>query len=419
MNKKALLLCSLLPISSAMANTFSFSEDLIPSSRFGWSDILSVIQPTTSTYVRCWYRTGASHDEAGSDWVWAKDTNGKDYKINGYWWSPFTAKNMFYTETPQQEIKQRCEQTIGTNNPNADILYYASDYGVSLNHTIWTNDKVVRKGINRIVAFGDSLSDTGNMFNATQWRFPDPSSWYAGHFSNGLVWTEYLGNNQQLPVYNWAVGGAAGSNQYALLTGVKDQIKSYLTYMESAKHHDPDNTLYTFIFGLNDFMNYNRSVEDVKSDFSDALNNLTQFGAKNLLLLTLPDATYAPQFKYSSDDEIEKVRAKIIAFNQYIREQVKQRQTSGINIQLYDAYTLFNSMINSPQQHGFVNAKDACLDINRSSAFDYLKSHNLTNDCAQYGSDKYVFWGVTHPTTAAHSYISDQIMMEMLGYYPF
>jgi thermolabile hemolysin len=76
-------------------------------------------------------------------------------------------------------------------------------------------------------------------------------------------------------------------------------------------------------------------------------------------------------------------------------------------------------MTSNPQQHGFENASDACLNINRSSSADYLKSHSFTNDCAYYGSDKYVFWGVTHPTTAAHKYIADNIIAEEFLKFPF
>ncbi|MEF1174055.1 thermolabile hemolysin, partial [Vibrio sinaloensis] len=42
-----------------------------------------------------------------------------------------------------------------------------------------------------------------------------------------------------------------------------------------------------------------------------------------------------------------------------------------------------------------------------------------TNECALYGSDKYVFWGVTHPTTAAHKYIADNIIAEQFSQFPF
>lgn len=374
----------------------------------------------TQTYVRCWYRSDISNDSVATDWKWARDKGDNYYTIEGYWWSPSSYKNMFFSETPQSEIKQRCDETLDLQHDAADITYFAADSRFSYNHSIWTNDEERQENqINRIITFGDSLSDTGNLFNGSQWVFPNANSWFLGHFSNGLVWTEYLAKEKKIPLYNWAVGGAAGTNQYGVLKGIYDQVTSYLRYMEAAKNYKPENSLFTLEFGLNDFMNYDRSVVDVKADFSSALIRLTGSGAQNILLFTLPDATKAPQFKYTSDAETELVRRKIIEFNLFIEEQVSYYKQRGLNIVLFDAYTLFNSITENPQQHGFQNATEPCLDIQRHSAADYLYQHNLTNECAAYGSDHYVFWGVTHPTTAVHKYLAEHILMTHLSTFNF
>ncbi|MDH5929999.1 SGNH/GDSL hydrolase family protein [Vibrio splendidus] len=415
MKNTALILALTIPFGAYAA------DDSIPIPESMTSaQVLSTQGSETYSYVRCWYRTDASHDSAATDWKWAKKENGDDYTINGYWWSSVSFKNMFYSDTPQSEIKQRCEQTLGIQHDAADITYFAADNRFSYNHSIWTNDNAVQANtINRIVTFGDSLSDTGNLFNGSQWVFPNANSWFLGHFSNGLVWTEYLAKAKDVPLYNWAVGGAAGTNQYVALTGVYDQVTSYLTYMRVAKNYRPENSLFTLEFGLNDFMNYDREVADVKADFSSALIRLTESGASNILLFTLPDATKAPQFKYSTEQEIIKVRGKLLEFNQFIKAQAEYYQSQGKNMVLFDASALFASITDDPEQHGFRNASDACLDINRSSAADYLRSHSLTNDCATYGSDSYVFWGVTHPTTATHKYIADHIFAYSFSTFDF
>ncbi|MFA0571874.1 SGNH/GDSL hydrolase family protein [Vibrio splendidus] len=415
MKNTAFILALTLPFGAYAA------EDSIPTPESITSaQVFSTQGSETYSYVRCWYRTDVSHDSPATDWKWAKKENGDYYTINGYWWSSVSFKNMFYSDTPQPEIKQRCEETLDIQNDVADITYFAADNRFSYNHSIWTNDNVVKANtINRIVTFGDSLSDTGNLFNGSQWVFPNANSWFLGHFSNGLVWTEYLAKAKDVPLYNWAVGGAAGTNQYVALTGVYDQVTSYLTYMKVAKNYRPENSLFTLEFGLNDFMNYDREVADVKADFSSALIRLTESGASNILLFTLPDATKAPQFKYSTEQEIIKVRGKILEFNQFIKAQAEYYQSHGKNVVLFDASALFASITDDPKQHGFRNASDACLDINRSSAADYLRSHSLTNDCATYGSDSYVFWGVTHPTTATHKYIADHILAYSFSTFDF
>lgn len=195
----------------------------------------------------------------------------------------YSTKNMFYTTVQPETLLERCEETLGVNHDFADITYFAADHRFSYNHTIWSNDPEVQSNrISKVIAFGDSLSDTGNIFNASQWRFPNPDSWFLGHFSNGFVWTEYLAQGLNVPLYNWAVGGAAGRNQYVALTGVYEQVSSYLSYMRLAKNYQPENSLFTLEFGLNDFMNYNRSLADVKADYSSALIRLIDAGAKIL-----------------------------------------------------------------------------------------------------------------------------------------
>ncbi|PSU24657.1 thermolabile hemolysin [Photobacterium phosphoreum] len=406
MNKAYLLLTLLFPFAAtASDNVQHLEQPLVQKANHS---------SNTYTYVKCWYRTSVSHDEPATDWVWAKNKDNSYYSLPGYWWSSVSFKNMFYTDVPNKEIAQRCATSIDTDNKNADIIFYASDIKASYSHTIWSNDNVNQPNtINRIVAFGDSLSDTSNTFNGSQWIFPNSNSWFLGHFSNGLVWTEYLANAKNLPLYNWAVGGAAGINEYGILTGIYDQISSFNTYMKSAKNYHIENTLFTLEFGLNDFMNYDRNITEVKSDYSTALIRLTDAGAKNILLMTLPDASKAPQFKYATADKTALVSQQIKQFNLFIKEQAAYYKQKGINITLVDAYQIFENVTSEPQKYGFVNAKDACMDINRSSSKDYLISHALTNDCAQHGSDKYVFWGVTHPTTAMHKYIAQQIINQI------
>ncbi|MGC3833937.1 SGNH/GDSL hydrolase family protein [Moritella viscosa] len=414
MKKLTILLSAILSFTAAASETTMIPEPIMA------AQASSIQDENTYTYVRCWYRTSNSHDDAATDWEWAVNADGDYLKIDGYWWSSTSFKNMFYTNTPQNVIKKSCADTLGVDHDNADITYFAANNRFSYNHSIWTNDVVMQPNkINKVVAFGDSLSDTANMFNASQWRFPNPNSWFLGHFSNGFVWTEYVANAKNIPLYNWSLGGAAGTNQYVALTGIYKQITSYLTYMKMANHYNPENILFTLEFGLNDFMNYNREVGDVKADYSSALVRLIDSGAKNLLLMTLPDATKAPQFKYSTKEEVAKVRAKIVALNAFIKEQAAYYLVQGYNVKLYDAYALFEGLTESPEQHGFTNASDACLDINRSSAIDYMLSHSLTNDCASDGSDKYVFWGVTHPTTATHKYIADKILDSGLEMFNF
>jgi len=70
-----------------------------------------------------------------------------------------------------------------------------------------------------IVAFGDSLSDAGNVFLATNGAIPAPP-YVGGHFSNGPTWVEDLAQNLGLGTLrpslaggtDFAFGGAVTGN---------------------------------------------------------------------------------------------------------------------------------------------------------------------------------------------------------------
>jgi len=414
-NMKKIILAALLLLP---VTAFASSNELVKS--ITAEKIQHVQSSETYTYVRCWYRPHYNHDDPATDWKWALNENGSYYTIRGYWYSSTSFMNMFYTTSPQEQIMAKCAETLDVTHDTADITYFAADNKYSYNHSIWINDNSEQPdAINKIISFGDSISDTGNFFNGAQWQAPNKNSWFLGHFTNGFVWTEYLAKEKALPLYTWAVGGSAGNTQHEVLSGIHDQVDSYINYIAMAKNYRPKNSLFTLEFGLNDFVNYDRSVIDVSNDFSYALERLTDNGAQNILILNLPDATKAPQFKYSTEEHAKIVKQKIKAFNLFIKKSINEYQNKGINIALFDTNTLIKNIINTPEKYGFSNAKDACLNINRSSTVDYFISHALTSECASGGSDDYVFWGVTHPSTQTHKVIAEQISGSKLNQFKF
>ena len=373
----------------------------------------------TYTYLRCWYRTHPSHNDPSTAWVWARNDQGDYLKVEGYWRSEAGLKNMFYTQVPHNELLNHCLKTLNLLDNSKDILYFAADNHFSYNDTIWSNDLSPSLTINKIITFGDSLSDTGNIFNGSDWVFPNPHSWFLGHFSNGPVWTEYLAKNKQVPLYNWAIGGAAGDDKYIAIKGIHSQVKSFINYAKHAENYIPESTLFTFEFGLNDFINYHRDFDLVKADLDHALDELFAAGATNALVITLPDASRAPQFQYKSTDETDKVQKNIMRFNHELKKKIASLKAEGRTIVLFDAFTFFNEMLAKPTQFGFLNTNSPCLSIHRDTPIDYLSEHQLTPTCKQLGADKFIFWGVTHPTTEAHSKIAEAIESTVLSQFTF
>jgi hypothetical protein len=65
-------------------------------------------------------------------------------------------------------------------------------------------------GFSKVVVFGDSLNDSGNMLQFTNGVFPAPPDYASGRESNGPVWVEYLAQRLGLgdKIANYAVIGA-------------------------------------------------------------------------------------------------------------------------------------------------------------------------------------------------------------------
>ncbi len=71
----------------------------------------------------------------------------------------------------------------------------------------------------QLVVFGDSLSDTGNLFALSGGLFPPPSDYYRGRYSNGILWVEHLAPRLGLSYRqetNFALAGAGSGTDHVV-----------------------------------------------------------------------------------------------------------------------------------------------------------------------------------------------------------
>jgi thermolabile hemolysin len=373
----------------------------------------SVLGSSTYTYLRCFYRTGSNPTQPATNYVWGIDpSSGGYYRIYGNWWSggALAWANMFYSDVSQTTLTSVCQSTLKRKGINQlPAMSFAADNSLSFNYAVWTNDSASQGSkINKIVAFGDSLSDNMNMYNESNWNLPNRNSWYIGHFSNGYNWVEYLAQDLNLPLYDWAVGGAAVTTQDLVIHGVVEQTQSWMQYMQKAPAYQPQNTLFTMLIGGNDLINYGSSVDTVIAGETQALQNILNAGGRNILVLMLPDVSKAPVFKYKTNGAT--VAAQVVDLNSKLATMVasfRAQYGSSLNIQLFDSYSMFNDLMIHPGSYGVNNTTDACLDINADSSLNYLSSHPARSSCTN--PDTFVFWDTLHPTTHTHKLLGDKV----------
>ncbi len=250
-----------------------------------------------------------------------------------------------------------------------------------------------------LYVFGDSLSDTGNLFADTGDLFP-PFPYFQGRFSNGPVWVEYLAPLLGLTpaqTTNFAYGGATtGSNNTVVrgFPGLQTEISDFLTAQPSA---DPD-ALYVVWAGANDYLGdgVTNPAQPV-GHLLNAVTSLTTAGAENILVVNLPDLGTIPG---SLGDPIlsSSLSTLTIAHNLGLNlalNELGQSLGSEVNLTLFDVNSLLSTVITNPSGFGFSNVTNSCLSELVQCSVD---------------PSQFLFWDALHPTTTGHQIIAESAL---------
>ncbi|WP_392534905.1 SGNH/GDSL hydrolase family protein [Nostoc sp. C117] len=269
--------------------------------------------------------------------------------------------------------------------------------------------------------FGDSLSDTGNVFAATgglidpTTAFPKNPPYFQGRFSNNRVWVDYLGNelglkptpylisNPAIPNQglNFAVGGASSGQGNAVvpsapLPGVLRQVGLLTQPVVQANQKLDPNALYAVWGGANDYVfgQATNATQTVKN-LSDAIGLLASSGAKNILVFNLPDLGKIPLALATGQSN--NLTALTNDHNQKLAEELdKFSNNPNLNLISVDVSSVFNQIQANPGEFGFKNVTSPCVVGNFQT---------IISVCSQ--PNDYLFFDSVHPTTNAHKLIAD------------
>ncbi len=303
-----------------------------------------------------------------------------------------------------------------------DITVRGRNNALALDHQFLPFSATVGDNkIHTLVSFGDSLSDTEATSNLMFHIIPNRTTWFAGHFTNGLTWAEYAAQNLGIISYNEAWGGAGVNPQLVFNTiwwaqalsyiaglyfpSIYQQNQFYTRLVENVAPRNPDETLYTLLIGGNDFINYNEASSMVLNRVAETVAYLINSNhAKNIVLLNLPNLSLAPVF--SADKALIKplVESKTAEYNADLLLLLAKlnQQYPAVKIRLFDSYKVFQQITAFPAIYGFSNSVDPCLVAPDSS---YVWYTTMKADCDGYN---YVFWDSLHPTTAIHKILGEE-----------
>jgi phospholipase/lecithinase/hemolysin len=241
--------------------------------------------------------------------------------------------------------------------------------------------------------FGDSLSDTGNIFINQGGAVP-AAPYFAGRFSNGPVWVETLASGLGLTANpalaggtNYAFGGAATGNPPG--SSSPTLIQQMGLYLSGHGGIADPNALYVVWGGGNDVRAQN-SANSV-TNLSSIVSNLAAAGAVNFLVPNLPDIGLTPEAVAQGTVAI-KTTLSVTHNANLVTAMDGLRSSLGINILNLDVYDFVNQIVANPGANGFTNTTDACY-----SGVTGLGGPGTV--CAT--PNTYLFWDGIHPTAAA------------------
>lgn len=288
----------------------------------------------------------------------------------------------------------------------------------------------VAEKFERLVVFGDSLSDVGTYAEAA-------GNEGGGKFTTnpGFLWVENIAKNINLPMmahvhegfgkppkkiggFNYAQGGAriaAANENSAQFTArsVRYQIDNFLAENKEFKTTD-----LIFVQGganditaqLKDIIKKTTTPEQAIKDmvqlaakFSNLLNAIKNEKGKNLVVISLPEIEKTPLIQ-SLDPLVQALVSEMVkTFNHAL-----EKKLAVLDIFFIDFYTFDKSFNENYKNYGFENiTQPACIMASlpeKSSLF--CTSKTLITSTA---SERYKFADKLHPTTGFSKVTSDFI----------
>ncbi len=276
-------------------------------------------------------------------------------------------------------------------------------------------------GYPAVYAFGDSLSDAGNVSLATLDAVP-AASYDGGRFTNGPVWVQDLSQSLGLPPVkpslaggtDFAYGGAETGPTPAHLANPTD-LPGQLARFIAADPVPQPGALYTVWIGANDVLdaagNTGLTPAQQQDDIHAAVTNevgflgaLTALGAQNVVVMNVPDLGKTPYEAARGPDVAAQASALSAQYNAELASAVSQMVASGaVRMELVDTYALLDGVIANPAAYGFT---DVTQPLWNGTFTDPSSGTLAASGAAQAG---YLFFDDLHPTAQTHALLGQGV----------
>ena len=262
-----------------------------------------------------------------------------------------------------------------------------------------------------LIFFGDSLTDSGNLYERTRAVLPPSPPYAQGRFSNGPTYAETLPDLLGVPesnVVNFAFAGAESgrTNSHPLLGQLFTSLNVGALHqvdLAVARSAVGPNSLAVYFIGGNDYQNRARStdpqtlVTTVIGNIHGGISTLARAGQKNFVVLNLPNMGDTPAARFlGARDAFGQLAA---AHNTALAQAVNGLESRlGVDITLVALDDLFDDVVANPGLYGLSDVTKPCF-FNPGQT----PPPGTARDCSTTeATNSGLFYDDIHPTAHVH-----------------
>ncbi|MES2354902.1 MAG: SGNH/GDSL hydrolase family protein [Pseudomonadota bacterium] len=251
-----------------------------------------------------------------------------------------------------------------------------------------------------VVIFGDSISDTGNLFAST--GFPPPP-YFNGQFSNGPVWasafSQHFGSSGA-PLSqggsNYAFAGAT-TGPTGVPSGAPTLTLQEQNYLTTHGGVSNPNALYVIFGGGNDIadaltLNDPNLIVSGVANVANIVNSLYGTGARNILVVNAPDIGRTPLVASMGANAQLFGTLFSTSWNSALSTTLDAlNELPNLDLDQLDLFGLETTVLNNPAAYGYTNTTQPCFDG--------------VTVCAN--PNAYFYWDAFHPSASVQAVIAE------------
>lgn len=247
---------------------------------------------------------------------------------------------------------------------------------------------------------GDSLSDTGNVFDASFGLVPESPPYWRGRFSNGRVWADRVRGafkRAGAPDGNHAWGGAKARTDR---DGIPDLALQRLQYLRVDEDRRGERPLLAIWAGGNDILQnlgdpqIRRVGRRAADSVARSARSLARSGVDDFLIFNLPDLGKIPRNLERGPAAVKAASRGTRAYNNRLDRRIRELREDGLTVRRVNAYRFFDELVADPEAFGLEDVVTPCIGSDDSV-------------CSRRESRERAFFDSIHPNSVVHRRIAE------------